>query len=147
MAYMCGLCDGAERAVLLITPLSGADTMAVGANCSTLAYLSLLAGNINVDADKLYDHVMTLAGEGELTPDAPPAPPGYVFKSGTGDLHSVDDIDAGLCGYIHDDWQHCHRKINHPGKHGRAKPNDIETAQGPPGEDEGQGGAPDRAEQ
>lgn len=132
MAYMCGLCDGAERAVLLITPLSGADTMPVGQDCASLAYISLLAGNLNVDADKLYDHVMQLAGEGQLTPQPAPAPDGMVYKSGTGDLHSTDDLDGGLCGYVHDDWRHCHRAASHAGRHGKAKPRETETAQGPP---------------
>lgn len=146
MAYDCSLCGGKERAALLITPLSGADTMPVGQQCAALAYITLLASSLNVDTDKLYDHVMQLAGEGELTPERITLPTGYVYGPNGEDILSEDDVDAGLCGLIHDDWTHCHRKARHSGKHNSVVPGSNEAAQGPPVDAEALAGADGRAE-
>lgn len=141
MPYQCGLCDGAERPVFLITPLNGSETMAVGSNCAPVALMSMLASYLNVDTDKLYDHVMQLAGEGELTPERINLPAGYIYGPNGEDILSESDVDGGLCGYIHDDWQHCHRKAKHPGKHGKVAPRNAEAAQGPPADAEALAGA------
>ena len=132
MSYNCGLCDGAERAVLLITPLSGADTMAVGQQCAALAYISLLASTLDIDTDKLYEHIMSLTSDEGTGPEQVTLPTGYVYGPNGTDVLSEDDVDAGLCGLIHDDWWHCHRKAKHAGKHGRAEAFPGEAAQPPP---------------
>lgn len=132
MPYGCKLCDGKEQAAFLITPLSGADTTAVGQQCLPLALMSMLSASLNIDNDKLYDLVMQMSGEGELTPEQVNLPTGYVYGPNGDDILSEADVDAGLCGYIHDDWQHCHRKAKHAGRHGKAAPNAGEAAQGPP---------------
>lgn len=132
MPYNCGICDGAEPASFLLTPLNGADTTAFGQNCAPLALSSVLAAFLGLDPEKLYDQLLELSGNAPDEPPPAPAPDGMVYKSGTGDLYATDDIDGGLCGFVHDDWRHCHRQAGHAGKHGKATPRQTETAQGPP---------------
>lgn len=60
MAYQCHLCDGAEQAVMLVTPLAGGDTMAIGANCMLTGLCGLLSVHAQVDTERLYDALVTL---------------------------------------------------------------------------------------
>lgn len=129
MPYNCGLCDGAEQAVFLITPLSGADTMAVGNSCAPVMLMSMLSTYVDVPTDKIAVAVMGLTDNGEQTPERINLPTGYVYGPDGDMVLSEDDVDAGLCGYIHDDWMHCHRKAKHAGKHGRAEAFPGESAQ------------------
>jgi hypothetical protein len=62
MAYICHLCDSAEQAVMLVTPLAGGDTMAVGADCMLTALCGLLSVHAQVDTERLYDAVLGLQG-------------------------------------------------------------------------------------
>lgn len=52
--YECALCQGEEQATLLITPLTGGETMAVGESCMAVAFTGMLAGHLGVGADKLW---------------------------------------------------------------------------------------------
>lgn len=52
--YGCDGCDSRERAVLLVTPLAGGETLAVGADCMPVMMTQLLAGTVGIDADKLW---------------------------------------------------------------------------------------------
>lgn len=54
MPYGCGLCEDAEQATFLITPLTGGDTMAVGNDCAPVALCGMLASYLGIDADKLW---------------------------------------------------------------------------------------------
>jgi hypothetical protein len=65
MAYTCHLCDGAEQAAMLVTPLAGGDTMAVGADCMLTALCGLLSVHAQVDTERLYDAVLGLQGQAE----------------------------------------------------------------------------------
>jgi len=132
MPYTCSLCDGKEQAAFLITPLSGADTMAVGQQCAPDALVTLLAGYLDVAPDDLAKIVDTLMLGDEQGPGQASLPTGYVYGPNGEDVLSEDDIDAGLCGFIHDDWWHCHRKAKHSGKHSKAEARPSETAQPPP---------------
>lgn len=60
MAYQCHLCDGAEPAVMLVTPLAGGDTMAIGADCMLTGLCGLLSVHAQVDTERLYDALVTL---------------------------------------------------------------------------------------
>lgn len=60
MAYNCHLCDGAEQAVMLVTPLAGGDTMAIGADCMLTGLCGLLSVHAQVDTERLYDALVTL---------------------------------------------------------------------------------------
>lgn len=51
--YECSLCDGTEQATILITPLTGGDTMAVGQGCMATAFTGMLAGTLGLDAEEL----------------------------------------------------------------------------------------------
>jgi hypothetical protein len=132
MPYKCGLCEGAEPAAFLITPLSGADTMAVGQQCAPTALGTLLASYVGAEPSDLIAVIDTLLGGNGQSAEQVNLPTGYVYGPNGEDALSEDDIDAGLCGYIHDDWQHCHRKAKHSGKHGKAEARPQETAQPPP---------------
>lgn len=52
--YACSLCEGEEQATVLITPLTGGETMAVGEGCMAVAFTGMLAGHLQIDAEKLY---------------------------------------------------------------------------------------------
>ncbi len=84
MPYMCLLCDGAESAVLLITPLTGGETMAIGNTCYMVGLTGLMSSFLEVDAEGLYDairgHVNGLA-EAEATESAGPS--GEAATAGT----------------------------------------------------------------
>jgi hypothetical protein len=79
MGYQCEPCNGAEPAVLLLTPLNGADTMAWGANCLTVQLIGLLAATVGIDPAALYEQVKKLhtqasegeAGDGESAGERP----------------------------------------------------------------------------
>lgn len=60
MAYTCHLCNDAEPAVILITPLKGGDTMAIGQGCLVMSYCGLLSVLMDVDAEQLYDGLVAL---------------------------------------------------------------------------------------
>ena len=55
--YECGVCEGAEQAAILVTPLTGGDTMPLGASCAPVGLVSIIASMTGVDADGLYDAV------------------------------------------------------------------------------------------
>lgn len=52
--YDCDLCSGEERASVLITPLAGGETMAVGESCMAVAFTGMLAGHLQIDPEKLF---------------------------------------------------------------------------------------------
>ena len=52
--YACGLCDPPEQATILITPLTGGETMAIGEGCMSVAFTGMLAGHLGIDAEKLW---------------------------------------------------------------------------------------------
>lgn len=82
MAYQCHLCDGAEQAVMLVTPLAGGDTMAVGADCMLTALCGLLSVHAQVDTERLYDAVLGLQGiaEANARAAAEDEPPCHAMK-------------------------------------------------------------------
>ena len=76
MAYNCHLCNDAEPATILITPLSGGDTLAIGSNCLVTGYCGLLSVLMDVDAEQLYDGLAALqeatrAAEAAAAADTP----------------------------------------------------------------------------
>lgn len=129
MPYDCKLCDGAERAVFLVTPLNGADTMAVGNACAVAALASMLATYVDLPPDKVLQVVTDISDSDYQEAERINLPTGYVYGPNGGDILSEDDVDRGLCGYIHDDWLHCHRKARHAGRHSRAEAFPDEAAQ------------------
>lgn len=132
MPYNCTICGDNERATFLITPLSGGDSTAFGDNCAPIVLSSMLAAFLGLDADKVYDTIAGMTSDEASAPEGINLPTGWVYGPNGEDILSEDDVDAGLCGYIHDDWQHCHRRANHSGKHGKAAPRQTEAAQGVP---------------
>lgn len=56
--YECSLCEGAEQATILITPLTGGETMAVGESCMAVAFTGMLAGHLAMDAELLWDAIV-----------------------------------------------------------------------------------------
>lgn len=60
MGYGCHLCNDAEPAAILITPLSGGDTLAIGQACLVTGYCGLLSVLMDVDAEQLYDGLVAL---------------------------------------------------------------------------------------
>lgn len=83
MAYTCHLCADAEPAIVLITPLRGGDTMAIGENCMVTGYCGLLSVLMGIDAEQLYDGLVALqaatqaaeAAAAAATPDKPARAP------------------------------------------------------------------------
>lgn len=80
MGYTCHLCNDAEPAVILVTPLSGGDTMAIGQRCLVMGYCGLLSVLLDVDAEQLYDGLVALqaatqAAQAADVQEAPPARP------------------------------------------------------------------------
>lgn len=140
MPYNCELCDTGEQAALLITPLNGAPSMAVGNACAATALTTLLAGYLDVPADDLAKLIDTLMLGEDQTPEQLNLPTGYVYGPDGQTILSESDVDAGLCGLIHDDWQHCHRPAGHSGKHNKQPPGGKEAAQGPPADAEATAG-------
>jgi hypothetical protein len=55
--YACTLCNGDEPAVMLITPLTGGDTMPVGEGCAITALIGLLSAHVDVDPERLYENM------------------------------------------------------------------------------------------
>lgn len=58
--YQCGGCDGAEPAIILITPLNGAETLAIGDNCMPVTWCGILAGVLDLDPEQLWDAAVAL---------------------------------------------------------------------------------------
>lgn len=52
--YECSLCGGDEQATILITPLTGGDTMAIGEDCMSVALAGMLGGHLQIDPEKLW---------------------------------------------------------------------------------------------
>lgn len=52
--YECSLCAGDEPATILITPLQGGETMAIGESCMAVAFTGMLAGHLEVDPEELW---------------------------------------------------------------------------------------------
>lgn len=108
--YECSLCSGQEQAVLLITPLTGGETMAVGPDCMAVGLAGMLAGHLGIDADKLWDAAQRLlnkqlaaaakqasedqAAEQEVRPQFPEGPSG----SGSDDLAAIEAAAAAQDG-------------------------------------------------
>jgi hypothetical protein len=72
VAYTCHLCNDAEPATVLITPLKGGDTMAIGADCMVTGLCGLLSVATQVDPEQLYDMIIKLRADAEsdaLVPD------------------------------------------------------------------------------
>ena len=59
--YECSLCGGAEQATLLVTPLTGGETMAIGPDCMGVAFAGMLAGHLGIDPEALYKAADRLA--------------------------------------------------------------------------------------
>lgn len=79
--YQCGACDGAEPAVVLITPLSGAETLAVGNNCLPVTWCGMFAGVTGLDPEQLWDAAVALA---EATVDMQAQADGEPAEGGQG---------------------------------------------------------------
>jgi hypothetical protein len=92
MAYTCHLCADAEPAIVLITPLRGGDTLAIGEACMATGYCGLLSVLMGVDAEQLYDGLVALqattreaqAAADAATPDKPPRKPRAPRKAASG---------------------------------------------------------------
>lgn len=68
--YECNLCDAHETATLLITPLTGGDTLAFGQECAPVGLAAILASMVGVDADGLYDAIRKHADREHKAADA-----------------------------------------------------------------------------
>lgn len=92
MAYTCHLCNDAEPATILITPLKGGDTLAIGQACLVTGYCGLLSVLMDVDAEQLYDGLVALqtatrtaeAAADAPAPDRPAAKPRAPRKARSG---------------------------------------------------------------
>lgn len=102
MPYQCHLCDSAEPAVMLVTPLAGGDTMAVGADCMLTALCGLLSVHAQVDTERLYDAVVGLQGQAEA--DA---------------IEAAEMAESYLCGVLRTISADtaCVRESDHRGNH------------------------------
>lgn len=134
--YMCELCSGEESAVLLITPLSGGETIAYGADCMPIALTGMLAANLGIDADKLWAAAERLvkardreagkqAGQDQaaVTPDDNPTPQDWA--NGLCELHCRED----RCG---PNGERCSCPGHHGAKHTPQRASI--PAQDPPGD-------------
>ena len=70
MPYTCHLCADAEAATVLITPLQGGETMAIGPDCMVTGLCGLLSVATQVDAEQLYDAIIALRAA-DLPPQTP----------------------------------------------------------------------------
>jgi len=68
MPYLCNLCAEAEPATVLVTPLSGGETMAIGADCVITGLCGLLSVAAQVDAEQLYDAIIGLRAAQDQAP-------------------------------------------------------------------------------
>jgi hypothetical protein len=136
VVYDCAICEGAERATLLLTPLSGAPSTALGDNCIPLALVSIAANSLGLEAGKAWDALLELSGNAAEPSAGPDLPPGMIYAPDGETILSEADVDAGLCGIIHDDWKHCHRDAKHTGRHNRQPPfsSEPDIVSGPPAE-------------
>jgi hypothetical protein len=96
--YDCSLCSGEEQANILITPLTGGETMAVGEDCMSVAFTGMLAGHLGLDAEKLWaaiERLMKAAAKAEArqaehqADTGPPEGPGPEAEDREGQLAEV----------------------------------------------------------
>jgi len=73
MPYMCALCGEGEAATVLLTPLTGGDTMPIGPDCMVTGLCGLLSVATGTDPGKLYDALTELAGKVGQDEDQPAA--------------------------------------------------------------------------
>lgn len=71
--YECGLCQGNEQATLLITPLTGGETMPVGPGCMAVAFTGMLAGHLDLDPDKVWASIERVIKAEAAKATKPPA--------------------------------------------------------------------------
>lgn len=86
--YQCGGCDGAEPAAILITPLNGAETLAVGDNCMPVTWCGILAGVLGLDPERLWDAAVALkqaAAAAEGQDQAPARQPATIDLTAPGE--------------------------------------------------------------
>lgn len=97
MPYRCSLCGDAEPATVLVTPLSGGETMAIGPDCVVTGLCGLLSVAADVDAEALYDAIIALKrGQGQASAEAPAGPPAAASASaGRKRAASVTPLPAG----------------------------------------------------
>lgn len=74
MPYTCHLCADAEPATVLITPLQGGDTMAIGPDCMVTGLCGLLSVATQTDAEALYDAIIKLRQDQDASAAAPADP-------------------------------------------------------------------------
>lgn len=95
--YACEMCSGEEQATLLITPLTGGDTMAVGGNCMGIALVGMTAGHFEVDAEKLIsaiDRLVKARDKAAAKDDA---------EDQAAELPGAPEFPEGPTGSAHDD--------------------------------------------
>lgn len=99
MAYTCHLCADAESATILVTPLAGGDTMAIGADCMVTGLCGLLSVATQVDPEQLYDLIITLRqqAEAEALLDSPCAECGHLMRA-HGSACLADDCTCQVAG-------------------------------------------------
>jgi len=102
MPYTCHLCADAEAATVLITPLQGGDTMAIGPDCMVTGLCGLLSVATQTDAEALYDAIIKLRQDQDQQAAAGAA----------GDLDP-----ATLCGAEAQNGDLCARPDGHRGNH------------------------------
>jgi hypothetical protein len=89
--YSCGGCDGEEPAAILITPLNGAETLAIGENCMPVTWCGILAGVIDVPAEALWDACVALK---EAIGDAQAAAEAQAAVGATDDAQAAAEAQA-----------------------------------------------------
>lgn len=102
MPYTCHLCADAEPATVLITPLQGGDTMAIGPDCMVTGLCGLLSVAVQIDAEALYDAIIKLRADADASA-AEQAQAGArcgALRSVAGEIESL-----------------CHRPEGHKGNH------------------------------
>lgn len=58
MPYQCKFCDGGNKPVMVLQPLTGGDTAAACDDCVPIASTMLLADSLGVDVEQLYEAVL-----------------------------------------------------------------------------------------
>lgn len=74
MPYVCGECNE-EPAIMLVQPLTGGDTVPLGADCVVPGLIGLLATFTDIDAQRIYDGLVQLSETPPEAPEPPPADP------------------------------------------------------------------------
>lgn len=110
MPYTCTICEEGKPAAFLLTPLSGGDTIAIGDECAAVALTGILAGYLGMDADQLYQLISEVA-TAQAGPESREEAENYPQE------YYPADQAKGLCGLIHPNKTHCHRKALHTGRH------------------------------